>query len=82
MPDGTNVPATIGGTDYSGHALDRMQAQGIPPTVVQDTISPAYAIGGKYPGTAAYYNPSNDLTVIIDSKSGRVITVDYGKIKQ
>ncbi|NUA32238.1 DUF637 domain-containing protein, partial [Cupriavidus basilensis] len=82
VPDGTNAPATIGGTDYSGHALDRMQAQGIPPTVVQDTINPAYGIGGKYPGTAAYYNPSNDLTVVVDSKSGKVITVDYGKIKQ
>lgn len=45
-----NKPATIEGRDYTGYALDRMQA--------------------------------NDMTVITDTTSGRVITVDYGRIRQ
>ena len=36
---GTNAPANIDGRDYTGHALDRMQGRGIPPSVVNDTIA-------------------------------------------
>lgn len=28
---GTNRPTNIGGRDYTGHALDRMQGRGVPP---------------------------------------------------
>jgi hypothetical protein len=32
--------------------------------------------------STAYYGATNDITVITDSASGRVITVDYGWIRQ
>jgi hypothetical protein len=38
VPDGTNAPGEIDGRDYTGHAFDRMQGRGIPPSVVEDTI--------------------------------------------
>jgi hypothetical protein len=82
VPDKLNTPAVIDGRNYSGHALDRMQAQGISPTVVNNAINPKNAAQGKIPGTTAYFDVENRLTVIIDAYSGRVITVDYGRIKQ
>ncbi|MFT0213884.1 hypothetical protein VQ643_14980 [Pseudomonas sp. F1_0610] len=80
--DGTNKPALINNRTYSGHSLDRMQRQGITPTVVENTIRPMNAVVGKRPGTAAYYDRVNHITVITDTKTGAVITVGYGKIKQ
>ncbi len=76
---GTNQPTTINGREFSGHALDRMQEKGIPPSVVENTIQQGQSVPGKVPGTTAYYDPVNDMTVITDSKSGRVITVGFGK---
>ena len=78
----SNAPGSAGGRAYSGHAFDRMQGQGITPSAVENTITPANAVAGKVPGTTAYYDPVNNLTVITDSGSGRVVTVDYGKIRQ
>jgi hypothetical protein len=82
VTDGSNVPSTIGNLQYSGHALDRMQTQGITPSVVENAIIPGNAIPGKFPGTTAYYDSINRLTVITDTKSGKIITIDYGRIKQ
>ncbi|WP_429072676.1 DUF637 domain-containing protein [Aeromonas veronii] len=80
--DGTNSPSIIDARNYSGHALDRMQKQGITPTVVDNVMKPENAILGKRPGTTAYYDAANNITVIADSKTGTVVTVDFGKIKQ
>ncbi|WP_236127735.1 hypothetical protein [Cedecea colo] len=80
--DGSNKPAIINNRDYSSHSLDRMQRQGITPTAVENTIRPENAVVGKRPGTTAYYDVKNNITVITDTKSGTVVTVDYGKIKQ
>jgi hypothetical protein len=57
-----------------------MQQQGIMPSAVQSAIS-GDPIVGKVPGTTAFYDPFNDLTVITNS-NGRVVTVDFGQIKQ
>jgi hypothetical protein len=76
-----NVATEISGRTYTGHALDRMQQQGIVPSVVEDAIN-GPAIPGKRPGTTAYYSDANDLTVVVDTQSGRVVTVDYGRIRQ
>jgi RHS repeat-associated protein len=76
-----NAPAVINGRSYSGHALDRMQQQGIMPSVVEEATLRT-GVPGKVPGTTSYYDNSNDLTVITDTSTGRVITVDYGLIKQ
>ncbi|WP_306217658.1 MULTISPECIES: VENN motif pre-toxin domain-containing protein, partial [unclassified Serratia (in: enterobacteria)] len=80
--DGSNKPTIINSRDYSSHSLDRMQRQGITPTSVENAIRPENAVVGKRPGTTAYYDGKNNITVITDTKSGTVVTVDYGKIKQ
>jgi RHS repeat-associated protein len=76
-----NSPTTIGGREFSGHALDRMQGQGIPPSAVENAIR-AGTSPGKVAGTLAHYDPVNNITVITDKASGRVVTVDYGFIGQ
>lgn len=80
--DGSNKPTIINNRNYSSHSLDRMQRQGITPTAVENTIRPENAVVGKRPGTTAYYDKDNHITVITDTKTDTVITVDYGKIKQ
>ncbi|MCA8921691.1 MAG: RHS repeat protein [Planctomycetes bacterium] len=79
--DGSNRPARIGEREFSGHALDRMQRQGIPPSAVEEAIKRG-STRGKEPGTTAHYDPDNNITVITDTASGRVVTVDYGRIRQ
>jgi hypothetical protein len=76
-----NSSGVVDGREYSGHAFDRMQQQGIMPSVVENaTRGPA--IPGKVPGTTAYYDSANNITVITDTATGRVVTADYGKIRQ
>lgn len=71
-----NLPATINGRQYSGHAIDRMQGRGLVPSVVENAITPGNRIGsGNTPGTSAYFDPINGTKVIVDDASGRVITV-------
>ncbi len=79
---GTNSPSTIGGVSYSGHASDEMQSDGIVPSAVQNAIQNGTQVTGKNPGTVAYYDATNNITVVTSSSSGKVITVSYGKIRQ
>jgi len=84
IPEGAtarNAPGVINGREFSGHALDRMQGQGIMPSVVEQVLGGA-EIPGKRAGTTAFYDPINDLTAIINSRTRRVITVDFGRIRQ
>ncbi len=76
-----NSPTTIGGREYSGHALDRMQGQGITPSVVEGAIQTG-SNPGKIPGTFAHYDSTNNITVITNAATGRVVTVDHGHIRQ
>lgn len=80
--EGTNAPGSVGDTQYSGHAFDEMQGDGIMPSVVDNAISDTPPIPGKVPGTTAYQDTTNNITVITDSTSGRVITVSRGIIRQ
>ncbi|MCL5773493.1 MAG: hypothetical protein M1536_03855 [Firmicutes bacterium] len=50
---GTNSPANIGGRQYTGHSLDRMQGRGLTPSVVEDTISRGTTTAGR--GGATIY---------------------------
>ncbi len=75
---GANAPTTINGIDYTGHALDSMQSRGIPPSVVQNTIQQGISAPGNTPLATTYYDPVNDVTVVTDTGSGRVITVHQG----
>jgi Domain of unknown function (DUF4258) len=77
MP-GTNTPETIGGREYSGHALDRMQERGYLPSVVENTIRTGTASGGNSTGTTKYYDAVNNVSVIIDNATKRVVTVRGG----
>lgn len=81
VPPPANRRMTIGGREYSGHSLDRMQEQGIVPSVVENAIQYGQKIPGRRPGAEVYYDSVNDVTVVLDTASGRVITADLGKFK-
>jgi hypothetical protein len=55
-----------------------MQTRGIPPSAVENTIQQGVAAPGNTPTTTTYYEPMNNLTVVTDTASGRVITVHQG----
>lgn len=72
-----NNPATVDGTDYAGHALDRMQDRGITPSVVQNTINVGVPTASRG-GTTVYYDSVNNVSVVVNA-AGKVVTVKYGK---
>jgi hypothetical protein len=69
---GTNQPEVINGRDYSGHALDQMQSEGIPPSAVENTIQNGTPGPGSQIGTATH--TLEGLKVVTNS-AGRVVTV-------
>jgi hypothetical protein len=76
---GTNPPATIDNVPFSGHALDRTEGRGIPPSVIIDMINTGLASPTRSPEVTAYYNSANNMTVYVNNQTGRVITIRYGK---
>jgi hypothetical protein len=75
-----NAPTTIGGRQFSGHAIDQMQARGIPPSVVRNTIQ--HGVPGRpqrVAGRTSHYDPVNNITVITETASGEVVTVFLGR---
>jgi RHS repeat-associated protein len=74
----SNTPTTIAGRDYTGHALDSMQSRGIPPSVVENTIQQGVSSPGNIAGRTVYYDSGNNVSVVVDTGSGRVITVRAG----
>lgn len=77
-----NAPTVIGGRPFSGHAIDQMQARGIFPSAVDNAIRHGTHMPGKIPGTTAVHDKVNRITVILDSVTGRVVTVGHGLIRQ
>lgn len=74
IPPGTNPPCdNLGGRPYSGHALDRMQEYGVPPSAVEDAITNGTESPGNRPDTTFHLGRSG-VRVIINN-GGRVITV-------
>jgi len=73
-----NPPGQFNGIPYSGHAFDSMQDRGIPPSVVDQAIRSGTPYPGNTPGTTRYYDATNNISVIRDNASGRVITVRPG----
>lgn len=73
-----NSPGTINGRPYSGHAFDRMQGRGIPPSAVENTIQHGSSSIGSRPGTTVYYDPINNISVVT-GRNGRVVTVRQGR---
>ncbi len=76
-----NAPTTIGGRPCSGHAIDRMQQRGIPPSVVENTIQHGHVGPGSTPGTVVYYDPVNNVSVVVDPTTRRVVTVSWGDLR-
>ena len=75
---GRNEATQISGRNYSGHSLDQMQNRGVMPSVVENTVS----TGTQFPtraGTTGFYDAVNNIRVILNSETGRVVTVIRGK---
>ncbi len=72
-----NADAMIGGRMYRGHALDRMQERGYVPSLVEDTIESGASRFSRG-NTSQYYSETNNITVIVDNITGRVVTVRGG----
>ncbi|WP_431023858.1 DUF637 domain-containing protein [Halomonas sp. H5] len=77
-PAPRNSPTTINGRDYSGHAIDRMQERGFTPSVIENAIKSGARSEGNKPNTTVFADGGNKLRVIINSETGRVITVIGG----
>ena len=72
----------IAGRPYSGHAVDQMQNRGIPFSAVENTISKGNRSFSKRDfGKHIYYDRTNDVSALVNSESGNVITVGYGELK-
>ena len=69
VPGPQNVPTTIGGRQYTGHALDQMQGRGITPSVVEDTLARGTQTAGR------------DGATIFTTEQLRVIVNPNGSIK-
>jgi hypothetical protein len=69
---GTNVPATIGGRNFTGHALDQMQSRGFTPTVVENAIQNGARSAGNKADSFQYLF---DGVKVITNGAGDVVTV-------
>ena len=50
--------------------------------VKDNAVTSGKSVAGKVTGTTAHHDTVNKMTVITNSNSGKVITVDHGIIKQ
>lgn len=78
-PRGTNAPATIDGTPFTGHALDEMQSDGIPVSVVQNALRTGLSAPSRG-GTTVFYDPVNNVSVV-QSAGGSIVTVSFGDLR-
>ena len=72
-----NAAGEVNGQAYSGHAFDQMQNRGIMPSIVQNAIQTGSRFATRA-GTTGYYDAVNSVRVIINSQTGRVVTVIRG----
>jgi adhesin HecA-like repeat protein len=72
-----NEATQINGCNFSGHALDQMQNRGLMPSVVENALK----TGTQFPtraGTTGFYDAVNNVRVIVNSGTRRVVTVIPG----
>ncbi|MEI7494415.1 MAG: hypothetical protein WCJ92_07470 [Alphaproteobacteria bacterium] len=74
-----NEPTKIGDTNYTGHALDEMRAQGLTPSVVEQAVQKGVSCPGRLAGTTVKYDPVNNVSVVVNSE-GSVVTTSFGKL--
>ncbi len=72
-----NEDELIDGRVYSGHALDQMENRGVPLSAVQQALNGS-PTPDKTEGRSDYYDAINKLTVVVDTATGRIITIFYG----
>jgi RHS repeat-associated protein len=70
-----NVPGSVNGRPYSGHAFDQMRNRGLVPSVIENVLNTGIPSPGRTQGTTVVRDPVNSVNVIINS-NGRVITVE------
>ena len=75
----TNVGTNIKGRNYYDHAIDRMQERGLTPEVVENTIRTGQVRPNKIPGRIGYYDPINNVSVILEIADGTVVTTKFGQ---
>jgi hypothetical protein len=63
----------------TSHALDQMQARGITPSVVENTVQNGARSAGNTAAEIVHYDTVNNVTVVTDASSGRVVTVYGGR---
>lgn len=69
-----NETTVINNKTYVGHALDRMQDRGFMPSVIENALKTGKASQTKIPGRVQYYDPANNLRVIIQDNE-RIISI-------
>jgi hypothetical protein len=74
-----NEATKIGDTNYTGHALDEMRAQGLTPSVVEQVVQKGASFPGKFVGTTVKYDSINNISVVVNSE-GSVVTTSFGKL--
>ena len=72
-----NAPGQVNERAYSGHAFDQMQNRGIMPSAVENAIGTGSNFSTRA-GTLGYYDAVNGIRVIMNSKTGQVVTVIRG----
>ena len=60
------------------HAISRMQERGYTPTVVENVIKNGVSRVGNESSATVYTDNVNNISAVVDSTSGRVITVRGG----
>ena len=76
-----NQRSIINQRSYCSHALDEMRTQGIMPSVVENTIQTGQRFEGYLPTREIRYDPSNNISVVIEKNTGEVVTASFGKLK-
>jgi hypothetical protein len=77
--DRIHTETIIEGNCYSGHAVDQMQRRGIYPSVVKNIIETQVPKVGREVGTLEYFDTENNILIIVNSESKKIITVGYRK---
>ncbi|WP_219066579.1 hypothetical protein, partial [Candidatus Mycobacterium methanotrophicum] len=78
VPKGTNSPATIDGVNFTGHAIDEMQSEGIPLSAVNRALHVGAIEPGKF-GRTIFFDATNNISVIQDL-DGTIVTVSFGHL--
>jgi RHS repeat-associated protein len=71
-----NKPTTINGVEFTGHALDQMQARGvISPTAVLDVVQNGVKLPGNSPNEVVHVTLDGTLKVVTNTAGTKIISV-------